>query len=252
MKFIKLYLVLFISQLSFHSYAQVENDSIIISKELINITFTNKNTITDLGNIKQDLSKIGVRLSYSMMEVDENKFLKKISAKIVYPDQTFESIYQYELNATNSIGFYKKFHVKKTIKYSAKEAIESINNITNNDSIKIPKVDTKPIYPKCEKYKKEVDRVNCTSKSVQKFVSKKFNTKLSQKLGLSPGKKRIFIMFTINEQGNAVDIDTRAPHEGLNTEAKRVLSLLPKMIPGKYKGKPVEVKYSMLLNFIIR
>ena len=106
-----------------------------------------------------------------------------------------------------------------------------------------------PIYPGCKGNKKQLR--DCLSKNVQKFVSKKFNVDLAQDLGLPPGKKRIFVMFKIDKNGNIADVQARAPHKRLEAEAKRVVSLLPKMQPGKQRGRPVGVKYSLPISFIV-
>ena len=100
-----------------------------------------------------------------------------------------------------------------------------------------------PVYPGCKGNKKALR--DCLSKKVQKFVSKKFNVDLAQDLGLTPGKKRIFVMFKIDKNGNITNIRARAPHKRLEAEAKRVVGLLPKMKPGKQRGRPVGVKYSL-------
>ena len=67
-------------------------------------------------------------------------------------------------------------------------------------------------------------------------VNKKFNSKLSKKLGLSSGIKRIFIVFEIDKKGKIVNAKARAPHQGLIDEAIRVVNSLPKMKPGKENG----------------
>ena len=93
---------------------------------------------------------------------------------------------------------------------------------------------------------------DCLSKKVQKFVGKKFNVDLAQDLGLTPGKKRIFVMFKIDKNGNITGIRARAPHKRLEAEAKRVVGLLPKMKPGRQRGRPVGVKYSLPISFIVQ
>ena len=107
-----------------------------------------------------------------------------------------------------------------------------------------------PVYPGCKGSKKQLR--DCLSKNVQKFVSKKFNVDLAQDLGLSPGKKRIFVMFKIDKNGNIADVQARAPHKRLEAEAKRVVKLLPKMKPGRQRGRPVGVKYSLPISFVVQ
>jgi len=249
MKFIKFFIVLFIGQLAVVSTAQVQNDSLIISKEVINIVFIDSNSISDLGKIKTELSKIGVNLLYSLLEFDEQKLLKKISARITYPDRSSESIYQHEFSEGNRVGFYKKF---KTEKNDTSHKFSPVNYEANKDSITIRNVDFSPIYPGCEKKKNEIGKRACLSSKIQKHVRKKFNVDLAQTLGLSSGIKRIFIIFAIDENGLIEDIDSRAPHKELEKEVTRIIYQLPKMFPAMHKGKPVRVKYSMSLNFHVQ
>ena len=56
-------------------------------------------------------------------------------------------------------------------------------------------------------------------------------------------------MFKIDKEGSIVDVQARAPHKALQDEAIRVVSSLPKMLPGKYKGETVGVKYSLPIAF---
>ena len=89
------------------------------------------------------------------------------------------------------------------------------------------------------------------SKKISQFVNKKFNTDLAGDLGLS-GRQRINVIFKIDRTGNVVGIRARAPHPGLEKEAKRVIGLLPKMKPGKQRGKPVNVPYSLPIIFQVQ
>ena len=83
------------------------------------------------------------------------------------------------------------------------------------------------------------------------FVNKKFNTDLAGDLGLT-GRQRINVIFKIDKTGNIVGIQARAPHPGLEKEAKRVIGLLPKMKPGKQRGKAVTVPYSLPILFQVQ
>ena len=91
----------------------------------------------------------------------------------------------------------------------------------------------------------------CTSEKITKFVQIKFNTDLAGELGLS-GRQRISVIFKINKNGDVIDIRARAPHPALLEEAKRVISMLPKMKPGYHKGKAVIVPYSLPIIFQVQ
>ncbi len=106
-----------------------------------------------------------------------------------------------------------------------------------------------PLFPGCKGSKEE--RNACFSEMVNKYINKKFNSDLAGELGLQPGVQRIFTLFKIDKNGNVIDIEARASHVRLKEEAIRVISSLPKMEPGKQRGVPVKVRYSVPITFKI-
>jgi len=89
------------------------------------------------------------------------------------------------------------------------------------------------------------------SKKISKFVQKKFNTELASDLGLS-GRQKISVIFKIDKNGNITGVRSRAPHPRLEKEAARVINSLPKMKPGKQRGKAVIVPYSLPIIFQVQ
>ena len=83
------------------------------------------------------------------------------------------------------------------------------------------------------------------------FIRKKFNTDLAQEVGLS-GIQQIRVFFKIDKTGDIVDIQVRAPHPSLEKEARRVIGLLPKMKPGRQRGKAVRVPYYLPIKFQVQ
>ncbi|WP_299522060.1 energy transducer TonB [uncultured Lutibacter sp.] len=104
-----------------------------------------------------------------------------------------------------------------------------------------------PVFPGCKGSKAQLRE--CLQDEITKHVNRKFNSELASDLGLAPGVKRIFVMFKIDKTGNITDVMARAPHKRLQEEAIRVINLLPKMTPGKQRGRPVGVKYSLPIAF---
>ena len=47
----------------------------------------------------------------------------------------------------------------------------------------------------------------------------------------------------------ATGIRSRGPHKTLEREANRIIAKLPKMTPGKQRGKPVRVPFSIPITF---
>ncbi len=119
------------------------------------------------------------------------------------------------------------------------------NNIP--DEIPFAIIEDVPVYPGCKGNKAKLRA--CLQEKITKHVNRKFNSDLASDLGLSPGVKRIFVMFKIDKNGNITNVMARAPHKRLQAEAIRVIKLLPKMIPGKQQGRPVGVKYSLPIAF---
>jgi protein TonB len=84
---------------------------------------------------------------------------------------------------------------------------------------------------------------------VQKHFSRNFDADLTNSLGLRAGKKRVFIGFKVDVNGDIVDIQVREPHVKIKEEVIRVMNDLPKMIPGKQEGKNVAVNYN--ISFVL-
>ncbi|MCM4155318.1 energy transducer TonB [Gramella sp. AN32] len=108
-----------------------------------------------------------------------------------------------------------------------------------------------PIFPGCEKLTNNNARKACMQEAITKFVQKEFDTELGSELGLS-GINRVIVQFRIDEKGNIGQIQARAPHPRLKDEAVRVINGLPKMQPGKQRGKPVGVMYSLPITFRVQ
>lgn len=61
---------------------------------------------------------------------------------------------------------------------------------------------------------------------------------------------RVTVQFVVNRDGSIVDVKVlRGVDPYLDKEAIRVISSMPKWIPGKQRGKPVRVKYTVPVMF---
>jgi len=111
-------------------------------------------------------------------------------------------------------------------------------------------IENVPVYPGCKGNNKELKR--CFTKKITAFFGKKFNTSLATELGLVPGKKKLFVMFKIDRTGKVSNVMARGPHPRLEKEVVTVLTSLPRMKPGKQRGTPVGVSYSIPITFEVR
>jgi protein TonB len=121
------------------------------------------------------------------------------------------------------------------------EEVEEVEEVIEDVPFTI--IEDVPVFPGCKGDKAALKA--CFNKKMQKHFAKKFNSDLPNELGLSPGKKRIIMLFKIDKTGNIVDIRAKAPHPRLQKEAMRIIRLLPRMTPGRQRGKPVGVKYTL-------
>lgn len=130
--------------------------------------------------------------------------------------------------------------------------VEEVEVEEVEEDIEVPfaVIENVPVYPGCEKGNNAKKKA-CMSEKIQKFVQKKFNTELAGELGLS-GRQRINVIFKIDKNGNVTGVRSRAPHPRLEKEAARVINMLPKMKPGKQRGKAVIVPYSLPIVFQVQ
>ena len=125
--------------------------------------------------------------------------------------------------------------------------VEEVEEVIEDVSFMI--IEDVPVFPGCKGNKAELKK--CFSQKVQKHFSRKFDADLPNELGLAAGRKRVFIGFKIDKTGNIVNVNARAPHPKIKSEVIKVMKQLPRMKPGKQRGKPVGVKYSIPFTLIV-
>ncbi|WP_338356121.1 energy transducer TonB [Yeosuana marina] len=130
-----------------------------------------------------------------------------------------------------------------------KQDIPIVKNEIVEEDVEVPfaVIEQIPVYPGCENLQNTSGK-RCMKDSIDAFIQRNFNPKIITNLGLR-GRQRINVIFKINIEGEVVAIRTRSSHPDLEREASRVLSLLPKMQPGKQRGKAVTVPYSLPIIF---
>ena len=116
--------------------------------------------------------------------------------------------------------------------------------------VPIQYVEEVPVFPGCENGT-NTEKQKCLKEALSNLVSKKFDGNLSNSLNLSLGKHKISTQFKISKEGEIIDILATASSSILGQEAIRVLNLIPKMIPGKQKGKAVVVRYDLPIYFMV-
>lgn len=63
---------------------------------------------------------------------------------------------------------------------------------------------------------------------------------------------RVMVEFVIDKEGNVISPSVlRGISPELDAEALRIIDMMPKWIPGKLNGKPVKVKYTIPISFVL-
>jgi len=103
-----------------------------------------------------------------------------------------------------------------------------------------------PIFPGCEKVAKS-ERRNCFQEQMNKHIRKNFRyPEIAQEMGI---QGRVYVNFIIAKDGSISNIRMRGPDKNLEAEAQRIISKLPQMTPGKQRGRPVRVPFSIPITF---
>ena len=107
-------------------------------------------------------------------------------------------------------------------------------------------VDNIPLFPDCEN--NSDNTIKCFNDQFSNHFGKTFDPERASEEGVSG---RVFIQFTIDTKGKIINllIKSRKKDDSLKSEITRVISKLPNFSPGRHKGLPVNVKYSLPINF---
>ena len=103
-----------------------------------------------------------------------------------------------------------------------------------------------PIFPGCENVAKS-ERRNCFQEQMNKHIRKNFRyPEIAQEMGI---QGRVYVNFIIAKDGSISNVRMRGPDKNLEKEAQRIISKLPAMTPGKQRGRPVRVPFSIPITF---
>ena len=131
------------------------------------------------------------------------------------------------------------------------EIIEVVEVIEEYEDIDVPfaVIEDVPIFPGCERVNKS-ERRNCFQEQMNKHIKRNFRyPEIAQEMGI---QGRVYVNFLISKNGNITNIRMRGPDKNLEKEAERIIAKLPRMTPGKQRGRPVRVPFSIPITFRLR
>ena len=128
------------------------------------------------------------------------------------------------------------------------EIIEIVEVEEVEEDIDVPfaVIEDVPIFPGCERVKKS-ERRNCFQEKMNRHIRKNFRyPEIAQEMGI---QGRVYVQFVIAKDGNITGVRMRGPDKNLEKEAARIIGKLSKMTPGKQRGRPVRVPFSIPITF---
>ena len=107
-------------------------------------------------------------------------------------------------------------------------------------------IDDVPMFRSCKNVFKS-QRIECFQNRMTKHIRKHF---YYPKYAFNRGiEGRVFVTFIIEKDGSISEIKTRGADKSLEKAALKIIKKLPKLIPAKYKGKPVREPVSIPITW---
>ncbi|CAM1371057.1 energy transducer TonB [Tenacibaculum xiamenense] len=145
----------------------------------------------------------------------------------------------------NSVENLELTSIRKNINSLA----NSIYKTNKEDVISFSEVDHVPVFTNCNGGYE--DATNCFNDKMQEHINMNFTYPEAALENKMEGV--VLVSFIIDIEGDVTDIKTISSqnNEILKKEAVRIISMLPKFIPGKTNNKNINVLYSFPMEFKI-
>ncbi|MFT5436114.1 MAG: protein TonB [Ulvibacter sp.] len=138
--------------------------------------------------------------------------------------------------------------VESPKKYSSSIVTTIKSPVVDDQPRNLENVEFVPVFPGCESFKTNKEKISCMSSKIGSFIQKKFRT--DQFNNLEGNKiQRVYVQFKINKKGEITNVVSRANNLELETEGNRVIRKLPRMIPGRQGDVNVDVVYMVPILF---
>ncbi|SDM62467.1 energy transducer TonB [Kriegella aquimaris] len=137
---------------------------------------------------------------------------------------------------------------QETIIDDAVVSVDEIEVEEEEEEITVPfaVIENIPVFPGCEQGS-DAEKRACFQQKVQEHINKNFQyPPIALEMGI---QGKVYVQFVINTEGHVTNIRTRGPDKLLEQEAERIIAALPKMTPGKQRGRAVNVPYSIPVTF---
>ena len=107
-------------------------------------------------------------------------------------------------------------------------------------------IEDKPLFQECKNVPRN-EQMSCFKEHLDKHVKNNFRyPQAALDMGI---EGRVNVSFRINTDGTISILGVRGTDRILEDEAKRIISSIPKLIPGKQRDKPTAVTFAYPINF---
>lgn len=107
-------------------------------------------------------------------------------------------------------------------------------------------IEDKPLFQECKNVPRS-EQMSCFKEHLDKHVKNNFRyPQAALDMGI---EGRVNVSFRINTDGTITILGVRGTDRILEDEAKRIISTIPKLIPGKQRNKPTAVTFAYPINF---
>ena len=107
-------------------------------------------------------------------------------------------------------------------------------------------IEDKPLFQECKNVPRS-EQMSCFKEHLDKHVKNNFRyPQAALDMGI---EGRVNVSFRINTDGSISILGVRGTDRILEDEAKRIISSIPKLIPGKQRDKPTAVTFAYPINF---
>jgi TonB family protein len=218
--------------------------------DLQNFALNNDSTLNDtllLGiNLKIDTTGCAKFQDFDFfgqdsLQTDLINWLEKpgIFSPMLFDDQPVECNIELKIpvyrNKILLLDDFNKNHSTSTNNTTLEDEDTFQWNYTSNDDITFFIVEQMPEFPGGES-------------ALRQFIGNNIRYPVeAQEKGI---KGKVYVNFVIGKTGHPIKISiAKGVHPLLDTEAIRVISMMPDWIPGKQRGKTVNVSYTVPINF---
>lgn len=125
----------------------------------------------------------------------------------------------------------------------------AVEEVEEDIEVPFAVIENIPIFPGCEGGSRQ-EQMDCFQAKMLEHVNKNF--RYPEKALELQMQGKVYVLFVIDKTGNVTKIKSRGPDALLQKEAERIIGLLPKMIPGKQRGRAVNMPYSIPIHFKFR